>query len=158
MTTKDAGRRRSGRARPSRTRASARPPKLLRALPGRASKQRGSRTAALNARLRPGRSTARGQAGFIATVGKAVGGLASAARAPRRSHDPRKRRLAGLVTAGGAVAATATLKRRRRRRQGHEPPASGPAPGNTTAAATAAQRREGDGPPAGGDMTSTQTT
>jgi hypothetical protein len=154
MATKDTGRRRSGWAQPSRTRAGAQPPKRLRALPGRASKQRGSRTAALNARLRPGRSTARGKAGFVATVGKAVGGLASTAPA----QDPRKRRLAGLVTAGGAVAATAALKRRRRRRQGHEPPASEPAPRTTTAAATAAQRRERDGSPAGGDVTSTQTT
>jgi hypothetical protein len=158
MATKDSGRRRSGRARPSRTRASAQPPKRLPALPGRASKQRGSRTAALNTRLRPGRSTARGKAGFVATIGKAVSELASTARASRRSEDPRKRRLAGLVTAGSAVAAAAALKRRRRRRQGHETPASEAAPGNTTAAAAAAQRREGDGSPAGGDITSTQTT
>lgn len=163
MVTNDTGRRRSRRARPSRTRPNAQRPKRLRALPGRASKQRHSRTAALNARLRPGRSTARGKAGFVATVGKAVGGLASTARVPRRSQDPRKRRLAGLLTAGGAVAGgavagSAALKRRRRRRQGHEPPASEPAPGNTAAAATAAQQREGDGSPAGGDMTSTQTT
>jgi hypothetical protein len=157
MATKDTRRRRSRRARPNRTRANAQPPKRLRGLPGRASKQRGSRTAALTARLRPGRSTARGKPGFVATVGKAVGELASAPRAPQRSKDPRKRRLAGLLTAGGAVAAATALKRRRRRQQGHEPQASEPAPGTTTAT-TAAQPREGDGSPAGGDMTSTQTT
>lgn len=165
VVTNDTGRRRSRRARPSRPRANAQRPKRPRALPGRASKQRHSRTAALTARLRPGRSTARGKAGFVATVGKAVGGLASTARVPRRSQDPRKRRLAGLLTAGGAVAAgtvavagSAALQRRRRRRQGHEPPASEPAPGNTAAAATAAQQRAGDDSPGGGDMTSTQTT
>ena len=163
MVTNDTGRRRSRRARPSRTRANTQRPKRPRALPGRASKQRHSRTSALTARLRPGRSTARGKAGFVATVGKAVGGLASTARVPRRSHGHSKRRLAGLLTAGGAVAGgavagSAALKRRRRRRQGHELPASEPAPGNTAAAATAAQQRAGDGSPGGGDMTSTETT
>jgi hypothetical protein len=157
MATKESGRR-SGRARPRRLRASVQPPKRVRALHGRASKQRGSRKAALNARLRPGRSNARRRAGFVATIGLAIGGLASFARAPRRSHARRKRRLAGLLTVGGAVAASAALKRRRRRRHGHEPPASEPAPGNTTAAATTGQPREGDSSQAAGHTASTQTT
>jgi hypothetical protein len=103
MPSKDTGRRRSGRRPASRTRASAQPSKRLPALPGRASKRRGSRSVALTARLRAGRSTATRRARFVATVGK--------------------KRLAGLLTAGGAVAAqsplqTSTGPRAARRRTG----------------------------------------
>jgi hypothetical protein len=147
MPTKDTARRASGRRQPSRT-----PSKRLAVVPGRASKQPGSRPAALAARLRPRRSRARGKPGFLATIGKTHGELTSGLKHERRRRA-RKKRLAALLAGGGAVAATVAFIRRRGRQQRPEPPASEPAP-PSTAPTTTGEQEEGDGQPIG-DTTST---
>jgi hypothetical protein len=147
MPTKHTSRRASGRRQPSRT-----PSKRLAAVPGRASKQPGSRPAALAARLRPKRSRARGKPGFLATIGKTLGELTSGLKHERRRRA-RKKRLAVVLTGGGALAATAAFIRRRGRQQRPEPPVGEPA-SQTTAPNITHQQEEGDGQPAG-DTTST---
>jgi hypothetical protein len=142
MATKDTAQRASGGRQPSRT-----PSKRLAAVPGRASKQPGSRFTALAARLRPKRSRARGKPGFLATVGKTLGDLTSGLKHERRRRARRKRQ-AGLLAGGGAVAATAAFLRRRRRQQRPEPPATEPAP-QATAHTTTRQQEEGDSQPTG---------
>jgi hypothetical protein len=84
LPSRDTGRRRSAGRRASRTRASAQPSKRLPTLPGAASKQRGSRSVALTARLRAGRSTATRRARFVATVGKKRLGAPDCRRCRRR--------------------------------------------------------------------------
>jgi hypothetical protein len=153
MPTKDTARRTSGRRLPSRRRAGARPSKRLSALPGRGNRKPASRTARLAAREPSKRARVEGNQGLFATVGNAVGGLASSRSAHERSRGRRRKRLAGLLTAGGTVATAAFLKRRRGRRQpAREAPVAQPTP--ETKASGPAPEQEAEGSTAGGDTKS----
>jgi hypothetical protein len=139
MPTKDRARQPSGRRPAGRT-----PPRLA-AVSRRGSKHPGLRPAALAARLRPKRSSARSKPGFLVTVGKAFGEITSGVTHERsRRARAKKKRLAALLTGGGALAATAAFIRRRGRQQRPEPAATEPAPQTT-----APTPQEGDGGPAG---------
>jgi hypothetical protein len=140
MPTKDRARQPSGRRLPGRA-----PPKRLAAVSRRRSKHPGLRAAALAARLRPKRSSARSKPGFLVAVGKAFGEITSGVTHERSRRARAKKRLAALLTGGGALAATAAFIRRRGRQQRPEPAATEPAP-QTTAPTP---EEEGDGGPAG---------
>jgi len=154
MPAKDTAPRSSGRRRLRRT-----PSKLLAAVPGRGSEQRGSRPALPAARLRRKRgqpARARAARGLPASVGKALADLTSGRRL-ERSRGAQKKRVAGLVTigvvllaVGGAVVAMAVFIRRRGGRQLPEQGATEPTPTTTAPIApTATHQQEGNGPPAG---------